>query len=379
DMVQNGGKMSGNRKNILHVRRPNINNGVYKYIFNHMGYIDRERFQFDFLTRNAKALAATEEYRKYGFSIQSFCNTERNDEEELRREITDILRQGYDAIHLHTSFWRGFLIEQIAMEMNVPKVIVHSHSTWVDVADDKKREEMLRVHNAYKMKFDFRYATDVCACSGLAGDWLYGEQIPREKIQILPNAIDVEKYGFRPEIRDSIRKRLGWEDKIVIGSVGRYCYQKNQSFLIRAFAKAREQNKKLFLILIGGGELRDGLKKQIADAGLNDVICCMNWQEKVQDYFWAMDVFCLPSLFEGLAITSIEAQAAGLRCLLSDTISEEARVTDLVKFLPLDENVWAEEIAQSGWAGDRERKDKEIEAAGYDIRSAVKKLEKLYE
>lgn len=364
---------------ILHMTPPIINNGVYQYIFNHMAYIDRERFQFDFLTRNAKALAATEEYRKYGFTIQTFCNTERNNEEEMRKEISDILSQGYDAIHLHTSFWRGFLIEQIAMEMKIPKVIVHSHSTWVDVGDDKKREEILRIHNAYKERFDFRYATDVCACSRLAGDWLYGDQIPREKIQILPNAIDVEKYSFRLGIRASIRKRLGLEDRVVIGSVGRYCYQKNQPFLIRAFAKAREQNKKLFLLLIGGGEWKDELKKQVAGLGLKDAVRCLNWQENVQDYFQAMDVFCLPSLFEGLAITSIEAQAAGLKCLLADTISREAEVTDLVTFLPLDEQRWTEEMAQSRQAGERERKDKEIEAAGYDIRSAVRKLERLYE
>lgn len=371
--------MNSNRKKILHMTPPIINNGVYKYIFNHMAYIDRERFRFDFLTRNAKALAATEEYQKYGFSIQSFCNTERNNEEEMRKEISDILSQGYDAIHLHTSFWRGFLIEQIAMEMKLPKVIVHSHSTWVDVKDEKKREEILRIHNVFKEKFDFRYATDVCACSGMAGDWLYGDRIPREKIQILPNAIDVEKYSFRAETRDSLRKRLGLENKTVIGSVGRYCYQKNQGFLIRAFAKAREQNKKLFLMLIGGGELRDEIRKQIADLGLKDAACCLNWQENVQDYFQAMDVFCLPSLFEGLAITSIEAQAAGLTCLLSDTISEEARVTDLVTFLPLEEQIWADEMTQCKQAGDREGKNQEIEAAGYEIRSAVKKLENLYE
>ncbi len=371
--------MADNRKRILHMTPPIINNGVYKYIFNHMAYMDRERFQFDFLTRNAKALMKTEEYRKYGFSIQSFCNTERNNEEEMRKEISDILSRGYDAIHLHTSFWRGFLIEQIAMEMKIPKVIVHSHSTWVDVEDDKKREEILRVHNVYKEKFDFRYATDVCACSGLAGDWLYGDRIPREKIQILPNAIDVEKYRFRPEIRARLRKKLGLENKIVVGSVGRYCYQKNQGFLIRAFAKARKQNRKLFLLLIGGGELKDKLKKQIADLGLKDDACCLNWQDNVQDYFQAMDVFCLPSLFEGLGITCIEAQAAGLKCLLSDTIPGEAEVTDLVTFLPLEEQIWVEEMVQSEQAEERKQRENEIEAAGYDIRSAVKKLENLYE
>lgn len=371
--------MAGNRKKILHMTPPIINNGVYKYIFNHMAYIDREHFQFDFLTRNAKALTATEEYQKYGFTIQTFCNTERNNEEEMRKEISDILNQGYDAIHLHTSFWRGFLIEQIAMEMRVPKVIVHSHSTWVDVKDNKKREEMIEIHNAYKERFDFRYATDVCACSRLAGDWLFGDRIPREKIQILPNAIDVEKCCFQPEIRENLRKKLGLEDKIVIGSVGRYCYQKNQGFLIKVFEKARERNKKLFLLLIGGGELKDELKKQIADLGLRDAVCLLNWQNNVQDYFQVMDVFCLPSLFEGLAITSIEAQAVGLRCLLSDTISEEAAVTDLAMFLPLNEQIWVEEMARSRQSKERERKEKEIEAAGYDIRTAVKKLEKLYE
>lgn len=371
--------MADSRKKILHMTPPIIHNGVYKYIFNHLAYIDRERFQFDFLTRNEKALAATEECRKYGFFIHSFCNTERDKEEEMRKEISEILSQGYDAIHLHTSFWRGFLIEQIAMEMKIPKVIVHSHSTWVDVKDDKKREEILRIHNGYKEKFDFRYATDVCACSRLAGDWLYGDRIPREKIRILPNAIDVEKYSFRPEIRDSLRKRLGLEDKVVIGSVGRYCYQKNQGFLIKAFGKARERNKKLFLLLIGGGELRDELKKQIAGLGLRDAACLLNWQDNVQDYFQAMDVFCLPSLFEGLGITCIEAQAAGLKCLLSDEIPGEAGVTDLVTFLPLDEWIWAEKMVESRTAEQRERKNKEIEAAGYDIRTAVKKLENLYE
>lgn len=371
--------MAGSRKRILHMTPPIINNGVYKYIFSHMEYIDRDRFRFEFLTRNAKALEATEECRKYGFPIQSFCNTERNGEEDLRKEIMEILSRGYDAIHLHTSFWRGFLIEQIAMEMNVPKVIVHSHSTWVDVRDDKKREEMIEIHNAYKEKFDFRYATDVCACSRLAGDWLFGDRIPKEKIQILPNAIDVEKYSFRPEIRTRLRKKMNWEDRVVIGSVGRYCYQKNQEFLIRAFAEAREYNKKLFLLLIGGGELRDALKKQIAELGLKDDACCLNWQDNVQDYFQAMDVFCLPSLFEGLAITSVEAQAAGLKCLLSDTISAEAKVTELAEFLPLQEQIWAEEMAKSVPAESRGRRDTEIERAGYDIRTAVKKLERLYE
>lgn len=297
----------------------------------------------------------------------------------MRKEISDILRQGYDVVHLHTSFWRGFLIEQIAMEMKIPKVIVHSHSTWVDVRDDKKREEILHIHNVYKEKFDFRYATDVCACSHLAGEWLFGEQIPKERVQILPNAIDVEKYHFRREIRERMREKLGVADRIVIGSIGRYCYQKNQDFLLRAFAEAKAYNKKLFLLMIGGGELKEELKRLIGELGLKEDAACLNWQEHVEDYLQAMDIFALPSRFEGLAITAIEAQASGLPCLFADTISEETKVTELATFLPLDEQVWAEKMAQSIPAGDREWRDKEIKTAGYDIRTAVKKLERLYE
>lgn len=371
--------MAADRKKILHMTPPIINNGVYRYIFNHMEYIDRERYQFDFLTRNVKGLAVAEEYRKYGFQIQSFRNTERDNEKGLRQEIEYILGQGYDAIHLHTSFWRGFLIEQIAMEMKIPKVIVHSHSTWVDVKDDKKRQEIMRLHNAYKEVFDFRYATDVCACSHLAGDWLYGDRIPRKKIQILPNAINAEKYSFQPKVRENLRKKLGLENRIVVGNVGRYCYQKNQGFLLNVFAKAKEYNGKLFLLLIGGGELKDELKRFAVQLGIKEDICCLDWQDNVQEYFQAMDIFCLPSLFEGLGIACIEAQAAGLKCLLSDTIPKEAEVTDLVTFLPLEEQIWVEEMARSKQAGEREQKKDEIEAAGYEIKTAVKKLEKLYE
>lgn len=132
-------------------------------------------------------------------------------------------------------------------------------------------------------------------------------------------------------------------------------------------------------MLIGGGELQNELKKQIVEMGLKDDTCCLNWQENIFDYFQVMDVFCLPSLFEGLAITSVEAQAAGLKCFLSDTISMEAKITNLGVFLPLEEEIWAEQLAHSVSEERRERKDVEIEKAGYDIRTAVKKLEQMYE
>lgn len=363
---------------ILHMTPPEINNGVYQYLFNHMKYIDQSKYQFEFLTRNKVELMGTKAYQQYHFNVWSFENTQRDSEEGLRKEIVRILNHGFDAIHLHTSMWRGFLIEEIAMEMGIPQVIVHSHSTGADFILREERDKLLKIHETYKKQFCTEMATDVCACSRLAGEWLYGEQIPRDWIKILPNAVEVEKYHFNPGKRKQVRERLGLENRVIAGNVGRYSYQKNQEFLIRVFAKACQKNKNLFLILIGQGELKGQLVRLIDELGIADSAMCMDWQEHVEDYLQAFDIFCLPSHFEGLSICAVEAQAAGLKCYLSDTLAEETRITGLVDFLPLTEEVWADVLAESKVSAGRAWYDDMIAAQGYDIRSAAGKLTAIY-
>lgn len=363
---------------ILHMTPLDINNGVYRYIFNHMKYMDREKFEFGFLTRGAKELRHTEEYRRYGFKVYEFRSTQRNDTDGLRNELLKVFDRGFDVIHLHTSSWRGFLIEQTAMETGVKKVIVHSHSTGIDVADRAERDKQTKEHNRYKKLFSMRYATDVCACSRLAADWLFGPQIPRNQIQILPNAIDVGKYRFNLQKRKQIRDFLNLDNKTVIGSVGRYGYQKNQEFLIRAFAKAYGQNNSLFLLCMGEGEYLKKLRTIMKQLNVENSILCLEWQEHVEDYLQGMDVFCLPSRFEGLPISAVEAQASGLKCLVSDRVTKEVGITGLVKFLPLVEDIWAEELAVCRVDGGRMAQDERIKTARYDIGSAVKQLEMIY-
>lgn len=370
--------MEGNKIKILHMTPPNINNGVYRYIFNHMRYMDMQKYQFAFLTKGAAELKLTKEYQEYGFAVYMLQNTQRNNREELRKEIVSVLSRGYDVIHLHTSSWRGFLIEQIAVEMGIRKVIVHSHSSGIDVADDTERKKQMEEHKKYRDQFSMEYATDVCACSALAADWLFGSRIPRKQIQILPNAIDVERYRFNPKKRQEIRRFLNLENRIVIGNVGRYSYQKNQEFLVRAFAQAHVRNTSLFLLCMGEGKQLKHLVELIKQLNIEDSVLCMEWQENVEDYLQAMDTFCLPSKFEGLPISAIEAQAAGVRCLISDTVTREIQITDLVKFLPLKEVYWIEELAESEIDRYRDRQDEEIARAGYDIRIAAERLEELY-
>lgn len=365
-------------KKILHMTPPEVKNGVYQYLFNNMQYIDLNEYRFSFLMRNEKELQMTKEYKKYKFDIQTFSNTERDNREGLIKEIKEILEQGYDAIHLHTGIWRGFLIEEIAMEMGIPQVIVHSHSSGIDVADNEERESRLKLHNAFKSKFNMNYATDLCACSKLAANWLYGEQIERQSIRLLPNAIDVCKYHYQPTVRKKLRNRMGLSDKIVIGHIGRYCYQKNQDFLIRTFEKAKKRNPKLVLLLLGQGELMEQYQKLIMKLEIQEDVKLIGWQDNVEEYLQIMDVFTLPSRFEGLPISLIEAQTAGLKCFVSNHVTEEVKITELVHFLPLIEEVWIEKMAEIDINVNRERFDEQINRKGFDIRTAADKLVQLY-
>lgn len=364
---------------ILHMTPPDVNNGVYRYIFSHMKYMDNRRFRFAFLTKGAEALRQTAEYRKFGFEVYELKGVQREGAAGFRQEIMQILSNGFDIVHLHTSSWRGFMIEEVAMELKVPRVIVHSHSAGIDEGEHGERRERIQVHESFKRQFSMKYATDVWACSWMAADWLYGRTVPRDRIRIMPNAIETGRYRYRPEVREGYRKRLGFQDKLVIGNIGRYAYQKNQEFLIRVFARACKGNSRLHLLCIGEGRLLSQLKELTYILGVAEQVSFLGWQKNVEEYLQAMDVFCLPSRFEGLPISVIEAQTAGLKCLVADTVTEEAKLTELVRFLPLEEIRWVQEILDCDKSYQRAGWDEEIICAGYDIHSSAKKLEEMYE
>lgn len=363
---------------ILHMTPPDINNGVYKYIFNHMAYMDQSKYQFSFWTKGKAELMETDEYKKYGFDIFEIKNVERGDKEAFRKDIEDVLSKGFDAVHLHTSSWRGFFIEQVAMEMGIKRVIVHSHSTGIDVIDELERAERIRIHEDFKEKFSFEYATDICACSGLAAEWLYGANVSKEDVVILPNAIETDKYIFYPLIRSEMRNRLGLENKTVIGNVGRYSYQKNQEFLIRCFAKAFEKNTSLYLLCLGQGDELENIKELSVSLGIEHAVMLLDWKNNIWDYLQMMDAFFLPSRFEGLPISLIEAQAAGLNCIVSDTVTRESAITDLVKYIPLTEEAWIKEMVDVE-VKPRKNMYEIISSAGYDIKTAAEGLMRFYD
>lgn len=367
-------------KRILHMTPMDVHSGVYKYVFQNMEYINQDKYEFGFLTRAAELLYKSDEYKKFQFHIHPFFSTQRSDAKGLEDEVRNVLQE-YDIIHLHTSSWRGFLIEQLAMNIGLEKVIVHSHSTGIDISDENEREKQIKEHILYREKFNMKYATDFCACSKMAAEWLFGNSIPREMIRYMPNAIDTHRFQYNEFIRNNIRATLNVMDKFVIGHVGRYSYTKNLSFLFRCLAEIKKLYNDIVLVCIGEGELKSEYEKTIKQFGIGENVILLEWQENIEDFYQAFDLFCLPSIFEGFPISVVEAQSTGLPCLVSDKVTDEVKLTSLVEFCILEEQRWIDSILHIYHRRIEHRYgfSEKVSRKGYDIRESARLLEELYD
>lgn len=200
---------------------------------------------------------------------------------------------------------------------------------------------------------------------------------------IIPNAINTEKFSFDDTTRNKIRRKLKFSSSdIVIGHVGKFEYQKNHDFLIKIFSRIHKESDSYKLLLIGDGSLKDQIKKQVNSIGIKDFVSFVDACENVNEYYNAFDLLCFPSRFEGLGIVIIEAQCNGLQCLVSDNIPSETDITGNVKFLPIDgeESMksWVRMIKSNEIQRDRKVLDK-MSHSGYDIKSSVVRLQKMYE
>lgn len=353
--------------------------GIESFLFNHYQYMDTEKVRFDFLTQN-RALKDAEQYRNIQYEVHLLPTTAAKNRDLFVRQVREIFGNHYDVLHLNNCFWTGFLLEELAREAGIRKVIVHSHSTFIDEPDAKRREELYRRHEEVKKAFSTELATDFWACSQMAADWLFGPQIPKDRIRIIKNAIEAEKYRFDEEKRAQVRKELNLEDALVLGTVGRLSFSKNHEFLIELLKEIRKSHPKVKLLIIGEGDLRGALETQIQENGLEDAVLLLGWKSNVEDYLQAMDIFLLPSRFEGLGIAAVEAAASGLPAVVSDQVPEDVAFTENVRHVPLELPLWTrtlEELAELSC--NRGEGVEVVRAAGYDVRRQAKVLEALYQ
>ena len=354
--------------------------GMTKYAIDNWNMIDKTIFQFDFATMN-HFLTFEDDILKTGARVLHIDHYAENEPEKFYIDMYKILVEGnYDIVHLHTSRWKSTLAEKIAKEVGIRKVIIHAHSTGVVGRDEAEKEKNLTHHNKVVESLTPDIATDYWACSSAAAGFLFGKNIPKSMIRIMPNAIDIDRYVYNSPLRKIIRKEMNLENNFVIGHVGRIACPKNQEFLLRVVQKLTEAIPSIKLILVGDGSNRESCEKYVSDNGLQEYVVFTGYRADTERLLQAFDAFVMPSYFEGVSLALIEAQAAGLPCLASDRMPKDVNITDSVNFLPLDVNTWCKAIKECYSEQVWPRYDNlcKIRDAGYDIRRQIKEVEKAY-
>lgn len=371
--------MNNRKIRVLHFTISDAKGGITQNILNIWDKIDKNKFEFDFVTMS-KSLSYAGYLEAQGCKIYYLSTYAEQDEKKFREEVSAIMKRGYDVVHLHTNHWRGFVLEELAKENNVPRIIIHSHNTGVHIYHTSTREEAEKLHYEKRALLTENMATDFWACSPAAADWLFGNRISQSKVKILKCGIDTQKFLYSEQMREEYKKSFGLENNIVFGHIGRFDVQKNHHFLIDVFSEVAYKNANVRLMLIGDGSLRKDIEEKVRMLKLEEKVLFLGKRTDVNKLLQAMDYFLLPSQFEGLGIVLLEAQASGLKCLASNEVPEEAKVTDNIKFLSLDKDTWVQEMLRlSHEKYIRENQKENIIKSGYDGDSTVRIIEKLYE
>ncbi len=281
----------------------------------------------------------------------------------------------YHALVLNTNSLEYVFPLFAARIFGIPVRVIHSHNSGFENDMSLPRRLLVAV-NTFLMNHS---VTAYFACSNKAGKWMF----PGKKFLVIHNAIDAAALSYDESTRRTVRTQMGLDHKLVLGHVGRFSYQKNHSFLLDIFAEVCKRHPETVLLLIGdavGDTLYLDQTKEKADRlGLAEKVRFLGLRDDVPSLMQAMDCFLLPSYFEGLPLVGIEAQAAGLPCFVSDTVSQELGVTDLIQFLPLQTpEIWAGAILQ-GTAKLRRNTQSEIAAAGYDIATEIAAIQQFYQ
>lgn len=349
--------------------------GAETMIMNLYRKIDRSKVQFDFIVHTKEKCSFDDEIISLGGLIYRVPKYTGKNHFQYTKAWRQFFKQHpeYKIIHGHVRSTAAIYIK-IARKNHLTS-IAHSHSTssGSGFAAFIKNILQFRIRNVADYYF---------ACSRIAGEWLFGKKTCSKKnFFVINNAIDIEKFTFSKETRLNKRIGFGIEDKFVIGHIGRFSYPKNHEFLIDIYRSVWEKNDKAILILVGCGELIKSIEKKVKDIGLTKNVIFTGVRSDVPELLQAMDVFLFPSLYEGLGIAAVEAQAAGLHTIVSDKIPQEVFITSLVEKEQLSSSPdkWADKVLKYANGYDRVDMSERIIANGYDISENARWLENFYQ
>lgn len=343
--------------------------GLETMLMNYYRNIDREKIQFDFLTHRPERSDYDDEIESLGGKMYYAPRLYPQNYPAYFKWMKKFFAEHpeYKIVHSHIDAM-SYLPLLAAKKAGVPVRIAHSHSTSID----KDFKYFLKQY--YRMKIN-TVVTERFSCGKEAGKFLYRGK----EFVIIPNAVDASKLYYDNELRNRKRNELGISNEFVVGHVGRISYPKNHKFLVDIFKEILKIESNAILLVVGVGEKEEEIKKYVSEMNLDNYIRFLGNRNDVSELYQAMDVFVLPSLFEGIPLVGVEAQFADLPCLFSERVPTEVRFNDKCQFVKLEDGAgsWAQKVvACKGEKRTRERTN--IINSHYDIKVAHRELEEYY-
>lgn len=342
-------------------------NGITSVIMNYYKNMDKSNIQIDFVVINDVAQKFRDEIEPNGSKI--FYIPRNRNPIAYMIKLTKLIKSGnYDIVHIHGNS-AMMLLDMLPSKIAGTKVrIAHSHNTTCD---------HLTAHKLLNPIFKKMY-THTLACSDSAGKWLF----PDRDFTVLKNSIDLSRFRYDEQMRAEYRKKIGAGDKKVIGHIGNFIPQKNHTFLLEVFAEVLKKDSNCVLLMLGIGVLMDEMKEKAKKLGIEENVIFFGVTFEAYGYMQAMDMFVFPSLFEGLALVALEAQASGLPCLLSTAMPKESKMSPNTEFLSIDnKNIWVERMLSASVDNRKQASDNaivELRNNEFDIKENADKLNEFY-
>jgi len=349
--------------------------GIETMLMNYYRHMDRTKIQFDFLCNKKKPGAYDNEIRALGGRIYRTPGLNPVKYPQYLRYMRELfLREpGYKIVEGHNGMFAVYALH--AAKVNgIPVRIAHSHNASLGL--DWKLPLKLVCRRLLPEALTLRFS-----CGKAAAECMYGKTIVSEGgYELIPNAIETERFLFDSEIRSRLRAEYGLEDKHVVGHIGRFVLQKNHTFLLKVFSKLAESDDKARLVLLGDGARLERMKYKAAQLGIAEKVMFIGNVANANEWYQAFDCFVLTSLWEGLPVVGIEAQAADLPCVFSDRITREAALSGEVEFLSVKAPVerWTDALERAMSRTERKDNGKLIRDSGYDAALAAVKLQSRY-
>ena len=362
-------------------REPMANGGQESFLMNMYRNMDRTKVQLDFLTPfTCDNPDLKMEIESMGGKVFTYDHPfGENNNAVFKESVQDFLaNHPYSIVHFHSGSTYALMEgAKLAHDAGIPVRVVHSHCGGF-------KNLKYHVIKTLSIPWLLKYPTDYLACSDLAAEWKFPKSVIQDhRYTVIHNAVDTDRFRLDPALRKKTKESLGIpEDTSVLGHVGRFSLQKNHAFLIDIFVVVHRKNPEAILLLAGAGELEAEIRDKVKTLGLEDSVKFLGLRKDIPALMNAMDVFVLPSFFEGLPVVGVEAQATGLPVITSTAVARELPLEDLAQYIPLESSpeIWAEAILKTVDESRLHRPNttQEIAEAGYEIKAAARAFEQFY-